>query len=197
MGPVNLCAIFREFLAYEEMLALQDFALRNRDMFRSSTVSSRTGAFVVDESYRRSRILSDTGRFHRLFSERLHFYLPKITRALDHDGLRTADVDHIEAQITASNDGEYFRKHTDNSNHGTRSREIAFVYFFNREPNRFTGGELCVYDESGGKRLITPAQNDVVFFLASRRHEVTTIDCPSKAFINGRFTMNGWIHRRL
>ncbi|MGB8690572.1 MAG: proline hydroxylase, partial [Microcoleus sp.] len=34
-----------------------------------------------------------------------------------------------------------------------------------------------------------------VFFLSRYMHEVLPVSCPSKAFADSRFTINGWVRR--
>jgi Rps23 Pro-64 3,4-dihydroxylase Tpa1-like proline 4-hydroxylase len=113
-------------------------------------------------------------------------------------------VTRDETQITASNDGDFFRWHTDNGSQEVASREITFVYFFHREPKRFCGGELRIYDsrrEGDGfvptqnYRAIVPQQNQLVVFPSSLAHEITPVECLSRAFADSRFTVNGWLHR--
>jgi Rps23 Pro-64 3,4-dihydroxylase Tpa1-like proline 4-hydroxylase len=113
-------------------------------------------------------------------------------------------VVHTEVQITASNHGDFFRWHSDNGQEEIASREITFVYFFHREPTRFQGGELRIYDSvlhNGGYlptksyRTVVPLQNQIVFFRSSLAHEITPVECPSGEFGDSRFTVNGWFHR--
>jgi Rps23 Pro-64 3,4-dihydroxylase Tpa1-like proline 4-hydroxylase len=114
-------------------------------------------------------------------------------------------VGRIECQVTASTDGSYFRPHTD-AGKGTldATRKLTYVYYFNREPKGFTGGELRVYDDEfvNGKfsstdtfQLVEPRNNSIVFFNAAIMHEVVPVHVPSKDFADSRFTVNGWVHR--
>ena len=116
----------------------------------------------------------------------------------------SAPIARIESQITASNHGDYFRWHCDDSQPEIASREITFVYFFHREPKAFRGGELRIYDSrwengeyvsTGNYQIIVPGQNQVVFFPSSLLHEITPVECSSRAFADSRFTVNGWFHR--
>ena len=110
----------------------------------------------------------------------------------------------VEAQITASNDGDFFRFHNDNGSEKVAQRYLTFVYFFQREPRQFEGGELRIHDarlegqdyvSEGSYQTITPRQNQIVFFPCELMHEVTAVNCPSKLFADGRFTLNGWLLR--
>lgn len=190
--------IYDEFLVWEELAALMEFSRQRERDFRQSQVYNPGGD---SDSYRRSRVLLDTGRFHRLISERINFYLPRILRALNHPFF---DVSRLESQITASNDGDYFHMHNDNTHANWPSREITYVYFFHREPRSFQGGELVLYDtkEEVGvsraiaiRRRVIPEQNCIIFFESSCLHEILPVRCPSRLFADSRFTMNGWLHR--
>jgi Rps23 Pro-64 3,4-dihydroxylase Tpa1-like proline 4-hydroxylase len=81
---------------------------------------------------------------------------------------------------------------------------MTFVYFFHREPRQFEGGELRLHDSRGGSELhtsagtyqsIVPQQNQLVFFPCSVLHEITPVECSSRAFADSRFTLNGWLHK--
>ena len=126
--------------------------------------------------------------------------LPRVLQKL---GRAEFPVSHTEVQITASNHGDFFRWHCDNAQEEIASREITFVYFFHREPKRFHGGELRIYDSlphngtyvpTKNYRAIVPRQNQIVFFLSSLAHEITPVECPSEEFGDSRFTVNGWFH---
>jgi Rps23 Pro-64 3,4-dihydroxylase Tpa1-like proline 4-hydroxylase len=73
----------------------------------------------------------------------------------------------------------------------TKNRVLTFVYYFHSPVKKFTGGNL-VFPSNGGI-TIEPVNNSIVFFSPILWHEVLPVTCPSKEFINGRFTINGWI----
>jgi Rps23 Pro-64 3,4-dihydroxylase Tpa1-like proline 4-hydroxylase len=113
-------------------------------------------------------------------------------------------ISALEAQVTASNDGDFFRSHRDNGDDKVASRQLTFVYFFHREPRPFEGGELRIHDSrlengeyvnTGSYQTIEPRQNQIVLFPCSLQHEITPVECPSRAFADSRFTMNGWLHK--
>jgi len=194
--------IFEEFLVWPELAALMDFVRTRERIFRQSQIvlpSDR--ADQSDPGYRRSRVTLQTGPFGDLVAQRILFHFPIILRALGHPMF---EIRSIEAQITASNDGDFFKTHNDNTHADAPSREITFVYFFHREPRPFTGGELLIYDSriSDGiarpgrvRRRIAPKQNQVVFFPSCCLHEILPVRCPTQAFVDSRFTLNGWVHR--
>src|SRR2546430_17241910 len=54
----------------------------------------------------------------------------------------------IDCQVTASVDGSYFKAHTDAGANETYKRQFTYVYYFNREPKGFTGGELGSHEHT-------------------------------------------------
>jgi Rps23 Pro-64 3,4-dihydroxylase Tpa1-like proline 4-hydroxylase len=126
--------------------------------------------------------------------------LPAVLQRLQMEDI---SVKGIESQITASNDGDFFHNHHDNSEPAVRSRQLTFVYFFHKEPRPFEGGELRIHDfclesgqyvSAGTYQAIAPQPNQIVFFPSSLLHEITPVECPSRRFADSRFTLNGWLH---
>lgn len=195
------CTVFEEFLVRPELEALTRFVLENESLFhQSQVVSPAAQADGADPSYRRSRVTLDMGPFRDLVASRICSFFPQILSALHH---RVFPIRWIEPQLTASNDGDFFKLHNDNSHANAPSREITFVYFFHREPKPFRGGELLIYDwrmenqypvPVGVRKTIVPRQNEVVFFESACLHEVQKVECPTRRFADSRFTLNGWIH---
>jgi Rps23 Pro-64 3,4-dihydroxylase Tpa1-like proline 4-hydroxylase len=108
----------------------------------------------------------------------------------------------IEIQMTASGDGDYFRMHRDGDD--TSTRALSFVYFFHREPRRFSGGELRIFDSelvedqpvpTDRSQILSPRQDVLVLFPSNNEHELLPVRVPSNSFGDSRFTVNGWIHR--
>lgn len=195
-------SVFEEFLAPEELSALTAYVMAREDRFRTSQVISHNNdEGKTDYSHRRSRVLFEPGPFQDMIVDRLTSYFPQILQSLGHAAF---DIASIETQMTASNDGEFFKTHNDNTHAALVTREVTYVLFFHREPAAFGGGELRLYDtrfEHGrfvaGDRYVSivPRQNMVVFFPAYFMHEVAPVVCPSRTFADSRFTLNGWIHR--
>lgn len=193
--------VFNEFLAPAELDALTRFTLERETQFQLSEVISPGIGGVVDFEQRRSRVLMDLGEHKDVLVNRLRTIFPRILRMLDHAPFAIA---RAEAQITASNHGDFFRSHSDNAQEQVASREITFVYFFHREPKKFSGGELRIYDSrwennsyvpTANCHAIVPEQNEMVLFNSSLAHEITPVECSTGAFSDGRFTVNGWLHR--
>jgi len=193
--------LFEEFLAPEELQnLLQDTLRREMEFQISEVIAPGVTAGAVDFECRRSQVLMDTGRHRDVILNRLQSCLPRVFEKL---GLQPFWPGKAEVQITASNHGDFFRCHSDNGHEDLKSRELTFVYFFHREPKKFEGGELRIYDsrwENGAYvatknyRTIVPLQNQIILFPSSLLHEITPVECSSKLFKDSRFTVNGWFH---
>ena len=159
------------------------------------------------------RILRDVRSW---FGPKLRSVLPHVLTRLRMDeapggGARGDAAPHegaprygIEMHVTAHPAGGFYDVHRDNADSRFRSRKLTFVYYFHREPKRFSGGDLLLYDtdlETGsGSRTafsrIEPLRNSLVVFPSGYYHEVTPVECATDDFGDGRFTVNGWIRSR-
>jgi len=194
------CVVLDEFLAPQELEQLTAFTLEHEADFSASEVVSPTAdAGIVNYEHRRSRVLMDLGRHQEVIVERIRGVLPQVLEKL---GMKDFSIADVEAQITASNDGDFFHFHSDNGSDRVASRHLTFVYFFHREPREFEGGELRIHDaclEDGGYvsqgryQTIVPRQNRMVFFPCELLHEITPVNCASQLFADSRFTLNGWL----
>ena len=157
--------------------------------------------------YRHSHVLEELvfpELEHRVRAE-LDAVLPDVFAALGHARFTPAKV---ELMLTAHGDGAFFKVHSDNGTDETAGRVLTFViYFLLREPRGFDGGVLRVYQtdvDAEGRtpqhrpdvfRDLAPEDNMVVFFDSRLSHEVLPVRVPSGAYEDGRFTLNGWLHR--
>ncbi len=196
------CVVLDEFLAPQELEELTRLTLEHESDFRSSEVYSPSLEHgVVNDEYRRSRVLMDLPGPQEMILTRVKGVLPEVLEKLGMDEFTIADT---EVQITASNDGDFFLCHDDNGSEGVASRHLTFVYFFHQEPRRFDGGELRIHDShlqdgayvsDGSYQTIVPQQNQIVFFPCELMHEITPVKCPSQRFADSRFTLNGWLRQ--
>lgn len=196
------CVVLDEFLTSAELNTLRQYVLDQEMQFViSEVVSPGVAGGTVDYEHRRSRVLMDLGGHERMILDRLPTFLPRVLQKWGRDPF---PISHVETQTTASNHGDFFRCHSDNSAEEVASREVTFVYFFHREPKQFSGGELRIYDSrrendnyvpTANYRTIVPEQNQLVLFASGLSHEITPVDCPSGQFVDSRFTINGWVHR--
>jgi Rps23 Pro-64 3,4-dihydroxylase Tpa1-like proline 4-hydroxylase len=183
-----------QFLSLEERSQLLEYVLDQQDNFVPTTTS--TGAI----DYRKSKILYEFPEFAELMRTRVKAALPTVF-----DRLPDFPAAEIELQLTAHNDGNYYKIHNDNGAAEVADRELTYVYYFYREPKRFTGGELRLYNlkiadgyyqAADSFYDLDPENNSILFFPSHYMHEVLPVSCPSQSFADSRFTLNGWIRRQ-
>lgn len=191
-SPYVLLENFVDASLHAELLKF--VAAREKD-FRPSSVSTD------DAEYRRSLVLHDFPDFSGVFRDRVRSLVPQLSTAF---GLGDFPVGDIECQLTAHNDGHYFRRHNDNGSPDTLERTISYVFYFHNEPKGFTGGEFHLfnsriaqgrYECAEPAAEIEPKNNSILFFPSHCHHEVMPVRCPSNRFIDSRFTINGWVRR--
>ncbi|PYX71315.1 MAG: hypothetical protein DMG78_15765 [Acidobacteria bacterium] len=196
------CVVLDEFLSPQELDALTRFTLEHESDFQDSEIYSPSmEKGVINDDFRRSRVLMELEEQQEIMLARIKSVLHQVLERLGMEEFTIADV---EAQITASNDGDFFNCHDDNGSEGVASRHLTFVYFFHREPRQFEGGELRIHDahlqdaryvSDGSYQTIVPQQNQIVFFPCELLHEITPVRCGSQLFADSRFTLNGWLRR--
>ncbi len=182
------------FLPVEENKALLEYVCNHPSSFAPSQISHVN----PEHNYRKSLV---SYSFYRPMITRVESIAPYVL-----DQLNVAQFPFwVESQLTASNDGDFFKIHKDNYSPELLTRELTYVYYFYREPKAFTGGELQLYDDqvesnfyvpANTYKIIQPLNNSIIFFLSHHWHEVLPVSCPSQAFGDSRFTINGWIRRR-
>ncbi|MBV9267469.1 MAG: 2OG-Fe(II) oxygenase [Acidobacteriaceae bacterium] len=189
-----------DFLLSDEMSLLWHYVLAEQGRFAATQVKgNRRAKSFVNTTFRRSRVLMDLGPHREFVAQRLRSYVSAVARNLSVQPFRTS---RIEIQLTATNDGGFFRAHRDNGAHPFETRLISFVLYFHRQPKPFSGGELILYkpgahshDPTGeGSITIVPKHNRIVFFPSYLLHEVCIVSCFSREFRDSRFTLNGWFH---
>jgi len=185
------------FLPKEEYQQVIETAFNKQSKFKDSRTVTNT------ENYRQSLILpgKEFSEVYYLIKNKLLEQFPSLLDRLKHPEF---SVSHVEMQMTAHNDGAFYKAHTDAGSEKTKTRELTYVYYFYQEPKQFTGGELKIYDtEIQGKKVIQkdnsqviePRNNSIVFFNSRCKHEVLPISCSSHEFKASRFTLNGWLRR--
>jgi Rps23 Pro-64 3,4-dihydroxylase Tpa1-like proline 4-hydroxylase len=183
------------FLTPSEVAWLMELTFAAEGRFVQSRLSDHR------DDYRHSLMLSAPHELWELMTGKIRAVMPDVMPRLR---VGKFTVGNIDCQITASVDGSYFKAHTDAGVNETIKRQLSYVYYFNREPKGFTGGELRIYDDTlnNGKlaatdsfQVIEPRHNSIVFFQSPVMHEVMPVSMPSKQFRDARFTVNGWVDR--
>ena len=184
-----------DFLTPAENEQLLQYAIENQGHFETSKVIEDADR-DADDSPRRSQVLFTIkeSKWKKIFLDRLRLHLPHITASLGVSGFQFRSA---EIQLTASNDGDFFKRHADadHNDDNVAPRVLTFVYYLHRLPKPFSGGDLLLYGpDAGGKvTAIAPQNNCLISFASNSWHEVDIVRCPSPAFADSRFTINGWL----
>ena len=196
-------ALIPDFMTEAELEKVLAFAMAHADAFQDSGVHDAPNQGFAATGYRlrRSRVLDGpaNGALAAMMMPKLQELMPKLWSQLRVNPL---PLNAMECQVTAHGDGDFFATHTDNGTPEIAHRRISYVYYFHREPKQFSGGHLCLYhtlyQDGYGKfgRLaadIDPPRNGLMIFPTFVCHEVTPIQCASRAFTDQRLTLNGWL----
>ncbi|MHB1207245.1 MAG: 2OG-Fe(II) oxygenase [Rhodospirillaceae bacterium] len=191
-SPYIIIDDFLDKAAFEQVL---NFALSQEQVYAAATVTD------TNSDYRRAKVLFDVSPVQPLFVPRIQAMAPEVFAQL---GMLPVTVKNIECQLTAHGEGDYFKRHNDNGSMETAGRTLSYVYYFNREPQGFSGGYLRMYETvvangfytaGAASKDIEPRCNSLIMFPSYCHHEVTPVKCPSGAFGDRRFTVNGWVVR--
>jgi hypothetical protein len=197
--------IFHKVLGTERVAALLDYVAERQADFKASPVRNRkSGERFVDKNFRDCVSLLDLGAF----AAPMRAFADAVTpQALDAFNLVEPQVELREFTIMAYGDGGYFRTHIDTDERVTRVRLLSFVYYFATTPRRFEGGQLRLHGfpmifpgKAAGPAPTVDVQPDtdsLVVFPSWLRHEVLPVRVASGAWMDSRFTIGCWLHRKL
>lgn len=191
-----------QFLEPSGLDSVRTCAMRMEDRFSAATTLKNGRPLTLDVAVRHARVLTDveTGEVGKWFKARVEQVLPSVLEELE---LPVRKPKRVAVQITSTGDGGFYKPHTDNSVHTPDRRLLSFVYFCNRYPVSFQGGELRIYgtlshaelhDPGVQVHVISPEQNRIVFFLSDYVHEICPVVCKSSSVADTRLTVNGWIY---
>jgi SM-20-related protein len=187
-------AILENLLPDSECRALLERVLAAEREFHSSQTHDQRA------DYRHSLVMNPPADLVRPVLERVRQSIPEVLSLLRSPPIV---VGIVEAQVTASIDGSFFGVHTDADHVKVPKRHLTYVYYFNRAPKGFMGGELRIFDDilrnnklarAESFHVIDPLHNRLVLFWARVMHEVMPVRVPSGKFADARFTVNGWVN---
>jgi SM-20-related protein len=196
--------IFHNVLGAERVAALLDYvAERQADFWASPVRNRKSGERFVNKDLRDCVSYRDLGAFEapmRTFAEAV------TPQALDAFNLVEPQVELQEFTMMSYGDGGYFRTHIDTDERVNRVRLLSFVYYFATTPRRFEGGQLRLHGFPvifPGKAAdaapfvdVQPDTDSLVVFPSWLRHEVLPVRVASGAWMDGRFTIGCWLHRK-
>src|SRR4051794_18079694 len=161
--------VIHEFLGSETVNVLLDYAQKHRSEFKTSKVSYEE-AGRVDPSVRISMTLGAIPELKSLIIARTEPLLPNIMKTIGCAIFKPID---FEIELVAHGHGSFFRRHVDTIHASekttAKSRVISMVYYFNKSPRAFSGGQLRLHalaasGESGTCVDIEPTCDSAVFF---------------------------------
>lgn len=198
-GPVPFVRI-KGFLNPEELQRLWDEVADPLAVFVPATVNGSEGE-RVDRQLRDARVLSRSGPIRRWFMPRLEALVEE-ARVLPRLGLEPFEIGERIMQVTRHDHGGLLWPHRDRGS-VHRLRQLSYVYYFHREPRRFEGGDLLLFDDPDVESIddstaftrITPENNSLILFPPDRLHCVTRVTINDGDALDGRWTVNGWLHR--
>jgi hypothetical protein len=189
---------FDDVLEPDEHARLLEYALAHEPGFEASGVMASATESSIDPRYRASGTLMSLDDLVGGLERRLRRLVPHARREL---GLSWFPVGKTEIQMAVHQLGDFFGAHVDDGNEAVAGRRLTCVYYFHRQPKRFSGGELRLYDsvERNGRveraetyLSVEPADNSAVFFPSHRFHEVRAVRSETRSFHDSRFSVNVW-----
>jgi Rps23 Pro-64 3,4-dihydroxylase Tpa1-like proline 4-hydroxylase len=163
-------------------------------------VASTIGDDTLDPEIRKSLVIHEND-----LSSVSSWFIESVLSELVHHwgrlGVQSFKPSKTEIQLTSHHHGEFYKLHRDNSDEGKcEHRRVTYVYYFFREPARFKGGDLILFDRntqdgspSGTFTRVNPVHNSILFFPSDFYHLVSPVCSDSDDFEDGRFTVNGWL----
>lgn len=191
-------AVVEDLLSPDEHADMLAYALAHQEQFEPGTVAA-------ERTSHRENLVSmqfAASAHAALLANRLLTWLPVLAKTLEQP---LFPLDAVESQLTAGNDGHYYRLHNDSGHGEANPRRLSCVYYFFQDPKGFDGGELRLYDTerqgddtrpSKSFRAIEPVSNRLVVFPSDAFHEVRPVSCPSRAFADSRFAVTTWLRCR-
>ncbi len=199
-GPYR---IIHGFLGDDLAARLLAYVQENEDAFQPTMVGKSGTTARLDDSIRVSLSLKDLGPLRGAVEQR---YAAVMDWAVAELHLKPFTLDGFDMEVAAHNDGGFYKRHIDtfvgeSASGDRRDRVLTGVYYFHAQPKGYVGGDLRMHAlmESGtgeGCVDITPEHDMLLLFPSWMPHEVLPVSCPSKAFRDSRFAINGWYRRR-
>ena len=181
---------------------LLEVALHRRECFSTAGVNPESPrldpkARITLEAD--ARTLSD---FRPWFARKIRSVLPEVSARLQ---MASLDRYRLDVAMRVYLTGGFYRAHSDRTRGSHHPRRLSFVYFFHREPRRFRGGDLLLYDTNDDTgdftgaafSRIVPLRNGIIFFPSRAWHQVTPVQCETNDFGDGRWAVNGHVRQLL
>ena len=186
------------FLTPAQLDRLLEVALLGRERFSPAKVnpdSPRLDPKIRITLEADSHTLSD---FRPWFAPKIRSVLPEVLTRLQ---MASLDRYRLEVDMRVYLTGGFYRAHCDRISGSGHPRRLNFVYWFHREPRRFCGGDLLLYDRNDDTgdftaaafSRIVPLRNSIIFFPSNALHQVIQVQCETNDFGDGRWAVNGHV----
>jgi SM-20-related protein len=190
--------LLHDFLDEATVAGLFDHALSRECDFRPTRVGSK----AVDTRIRTSASLRDLDVYRPILKSKVLGFLPELIAQLQ---VTPFEPSWLETELVAHGDGAFYKRHIDTQTAAQYEnfhhiRVLSGVYYFFVEPKTFSGGALRLYAIGGNAEQnfidIAPQRNSLLVFPSWAPHEVMPVHCPSRRFVDSRFAINCWLHRK-
>ena len=169
-------------------------AIGKNEEFRSNIFADYDTLYVKDRTKSKLLSLIDKNFQNRKFGEILNSFVFPINLL--------GQTNTHESQVSRYGDqGQAYKWHFD-AFVTNNERLITLVYYFNKEPKKYKGGEIQftrspihdgkIVDKNKTPITINPENNMMVIFGSKIAHTVLPTTSP-KTFDNGRFSVNVWV----
>jgi Rps23 Pro-64 3,4-dihydroxylase Tpa1-like proline 4-hydroxylase len=170
--------------------------LQQRSYFNNSPVLGADYRPVVDDSHRKSLTL-----FNRKLVKSLSETLIKVVATshleiLEYLKIKPFKVARTQVDCVTYQDGDHFEQHTDFVPLAIFPRRYTWVYYYHKEPRRFSGGQLVFFKQGRPIEEVSPKAGTLIAFATDISHAVKTVRVPSGEFADSRFTMTGFVCER-
>ena len=186
--------IFPGWLGEVHSAQLLAYALAAEARF-TPTRLAHEGTGRLETLTRQSAVLKDLGALAQPLRRKALALQAELETAFQ---MAQTPANSTQMEMVAHGDGAFYRPHTDTFTGDQYTpggrRRLTMVYYFHREPRRFAGGRLRLFDLGGGQSIdVEPKHDSLLVFPSTARHEVERVSCPEGAFGNGRFAVNIWL----
>ena len=181
------------FLTANELELVESSFLQNLHLFQDSQiVGRRLTVGRAERQIRSSRYMIAPDDVRRVYVPKLARIAEEVAQAFGVGAVSTAESG-IEAQMTISDRGDFFRRHNDSTDATRPDRSLSYVHYVHSHPTQFSGGELVV-EFDGQATVLEPKRNLLVIFPSILKHEVRSVGDGAVSPLDKRITVNGWIH---
>ena len=192
-----------DFLPPDRKAIVVDWLMEHVADLAEASVVQADGERRLDADSRSARVGFEPPEIKPWFQAMIEALVP---RAFDAFGIERFQPDHYELHVTASYHGDFYNAHRDyvpEHDNQVQTRRITYVYYFRPPGGAFEEGHLRLYDWQGEDGAATrtrfttilPQDNRLILFPSHALHEIRRVKAPSGRVEDGRFTLNGWVHK--